>query len=280
MRRVRDDTGRRGHAGQSQRTEGGSTLLRVGSAVSIDEVLGRSRRLGSSDRSEPVTAERRRHRSGGRYAERVPTYSRLLLPSSQESRPRVGLEAACSGIPAIATPIAGVYEALGESALYADRDNPEAWVAHLRSLEEPSFYQARGGLRRARAAQLLPTQTSSSSSVSCTRHLGPRQNGKPTMIRDHSGFEFSEPNWSATRRAQCAVVPRTVRSRDRRQRINGRNSGALQAVGRPAGPQHRGRVTVSRCGSRTKRRCRRCQGRSTALRMPTTSSDRRGSRHG
>lgn len=61
----------------------------------------------------------------------------LLMPSSEEPFGRVGIEAACSGIPVIATPLPGIREALGDAALYARRDDLDHWERHLRSLQEP-----------------------------------------------------------------------------------------------------------------------------------------------
>ena len=80
----------------------------------------------------------------------------LLMPSRSESFGRVGLEAAASGIPTIASPVEGVPEVLGDCALflhpavyrgYADRcvarakavwhlaqDGLAAWNQELRKL--------------------------------------------------------------------------------------------------------------------------------------------------
>lgn len=60
----------------------------------------------------------------------------LLMPSTKEAFGRVGVEAACSGIPTIAAPLPGIREALGDAALYADRDDLAAWERHVRSLQE------------------------------------------------------------------------------------------------------------------------------------------------
>lgn len=64
----------------------------------------------------------------------------LLMPSAIESFGRVGIEAAASGIPVIASPIPGIREALGNAALYADRTNVDAWEHHLRSLDDPVYW--------------------------------------------------------------------------------------------------------------------------------------------
>ena len=78
----------------------------------------------------------------------------LLMPSDHESYGRVGLEAACSGIPTIASPVAGIREALGDAALYADRDDLDQWVTHLRRLDDPAEYARRSDAARARAAEV------------------------------------------------------------------------------------------------------------------------------
>jgi hypothetical protein len=75
----------------------------------------------------------------------------LLVPSSHESFGRVCLEAGCSGIPVIAHPSPGVREALGPVGLYADRDDPDQWVAHLERLDAPAYY--------AQQSELIRTQT-------------------------------------------------------------------------------------------------------------------------
>jgi glycosyltransferase involved in cell wall biosynthesis len=50
----------------------------------------------------------------------------LLMPSSYESYGRAGVEAACSGIPTIAHPTAGLLEALGDGGTFCDRDDLSA----------------------------------------------------------------------------------------------------------------------------------------------------------
>lgn len=81
----------------------------------------------------------------------------LLMPSSYESWGRVAIEAAASGIPTVANPTPGLREALGQSGLFADRGDPEAWVAILRSMETPEIYDRQSELVRARCRELDPT---------------------------------------------------------------------------------------------------------------------------
>lgn len=62
----------------------------------------------------------------------------LLAPSSYESYGRVVVEAACSGIPSIASPTPGLLEALGpDGGEFCDRDDIDAWAAVLRRLSTP-----------------------------------------------------------------------------------------------------------------------------------------------
>lgn len=73
----------------------------------------------------------------------------LLMPSVTESWGRVGVEAMVSGIPVLAAPLPGIREALGEAAVYLPREDPEAWVAEVRRLDEPGAYRAAADRARA-----------------------------------------------------------------------------------------------------------------------------------
>jgi glycosyltransferase involved in cell wall biosynthesis len=80
----------------------------------------------------------------------------VLVPSVYEAYGRVAVEAAVSGIPTIAHPTAGVREAMGDAALWADREDPEAWVRHLTDLADPVYYAERSALARQRFDSLDP----------------------------------------------------------------------------------------------------------------------------
>lgn len=67
----------------------------------------------------------------------------VLMPSTVEPFGRVGLEAAVSGIPTIAAPLPGPREALGDAALYAQRNDIEAWRTALALLDDPIEYARR-----------------------------------------------------------------------------------------------------------------------------------------
>lgn len=64
----------------------------------------------------------------------------LIMPSSYESYGRVAVEASASGIPTVAHPTPGLREALGADGIFADREDPDAWVAALSRLFTPKGY--------------------------------------------------------------------------------------------------------------------------------------------
>ena len=64
----------------------------------------------------------------------------LLVPSKWESFGRVAVEAAYSGIPVIASPNPGSFEALHTAAIYARPSEPDEWVQAIRSLQDPDTY--------------------------------------------------------------------------------------------------------------------------------------------
>ncbi|MDQ1429588.1 MAG: hypothetical protein QOF40_190 [Actinomycetota bacterium] len=80
----------------------------------------------------------------------------LLVPSIYESYGRVGLEAAVSGIPSIAHPSGGVREALGDAALWADRNDLDAWVDAIKTLDDAAVYETYSKRARRRFEQLDP----------------------------------------------------------------------------------------------------------------------------
>ena len=82
----------------------------------------------------------------------------LLMPSTVESYGRAGVEAMASGIPVLAAPLPGIREALGDSAVYVERDDVSRWVAELRRLEDAKAYAAASARARAHAAGLDPAR--------------------------------------------------------------------------------------------------------------------------
>jgi hypothetical protein len=73
----------------------------------------------------------------------------LLAPSVYESFGRVPLEAGVSGIPTIAHPAEGLREALGAAPLWVDRDDIDAWVDAVRSLDDAECFRTRALAARA-----------------------------------------------------------------------------------------------------------------------------------
>lgn len=78
----------------------------------------------------------------------------LLMPSSYESWGRVGIEAACSGVPTIAHPTDGLLEALGPAGIFVDRRKFRLWQAELERLDDPDQYAEASNRARARALEL------------------------------------------------------------------------------------------------------------------------------
>jgi glycosyltransferase involved in cell wall biosynthesis len=65
----------------------------------------------------------------------------LIVPSKYESWGRVGTEAACSGIPVIASPTPGLKESLGNAGVFANPKNPIEWKNAILSLHNESVYK-------------------------------------------------------------------------------------------------------------------------------------------
>lgn len=68
----------------------------------------------------------------------------ILMPSEYESYGRVGIEAACAGIPTIAHPTPGLKEAFGDAGIFIDRNDISAWYAEIdRLLTDEVYYRSR-----------------------------------------------------------------------------------------------------------------------------------------
>lgn len=76
------------------------------------------------------------------------------LPAWGEAWNRCGIEAALSGIPAIAHPAAGIRASLGDAAVYVDRDDLEGWARELRRFDDPAYWAERSAIALARAAEI------------------------------------------------------------------------------------------------------------------------------
>ena len=80
----------------------------------------------------------------------------LLVPSVYEAYGRVALEAAASGIPTLAHPSVGVQEAMGDAAIYVDREDADGWASAIVRLDDPSAYAERSSAARNRFDALDP----------------------------------------------------------------------------------------------------------------------------
>lgn len=81
----------------------------------------------------------------------------ILMPSLYESYGRVGVEAACVGIPTIAHPTPGLKESLGEAGIFYDRDDIPAWHEQLKRLfSDEVYYRKRSDLALQLASKLAP----------------------------------------------------------------------------------------------------------------------------
>lgn len=81
----------------------------------------------------------------------------LLMPSEYESYGRVGIEAACAGIPTIAHPTIGLMEAFGDAGIFLDRDDTAAWQEEIeRLLTDDVYYRKRSDIVLGLAESLDP----------------------------------------------------------------------------------------------------------------------------
>lgn len=81
----------------------------------------------------------------------------LLMPSDYESYGRVGIEAACAGIPTIAHPTPGLEEAFGDAGIFYDRDDIAGWHGEIqRLLKDDVYYRKRTDAVLALAESLDP----------------------------------------------------------------------------------------------------------------------------
>jgi glycosyltransferase involved in cell wall biosynthesis len=78
----------------------------------------------------------------------------LLVPSFYESWGRVGLEAASSGIPVIATATRGLQESLGDAGIFCDPERPAHWAEAIMMLSDSDVYAAYSDMVRRRAEKV------------------------------------------------------------------------------------------------------------------------------
>lgn len=80
----------------------------------------------------------------------------LIAPSAYESWGQIGIEAASSGIPVIASPTPGLKQSLKDGAIFCERDNLDEWVKAIKSLENQKAYAEWGKKAKVRAIELDP----------------------------------------------------------------------------------------------------------------------------
>lgn len=81
----------------------------------------------------------------------------LLMPSDYESFGRVGIEAACCGIPTVAHPTVGLKEAFGEAGIFIDRNEVAAWFNEVeRLMTDDIYYHQRSQIVLDLAAKIDP----------------------------------------------------------------------------------------------------------------------------
>lgn len=140
--------------------KGASLFYRLAAKFPKLKFLGVAGAYGKQDiRKDIPNVEIIPHVASHKMASEVYARTRvLLIPSVYESYGRVGVEAACSGIPAIYHPTEGLTEALGAEGTAADRDNLSAWVAALAGLTTSKGWAEASGRARSLAARLTPTE--------------------------------------------------------------------------------------------------------------------------
>ena len=80
----------------------------------------------------------------------------LLMPSSYESWGRVAIEAACSGIPTIATPTDGLKESLDYAGIFVEYGDIAGYVEEIKRLQDKKEYSKASDLAYKRATELDP----------------------------------------------------------------------------------------------------------------------------
>jgi glycosyltransferase involved in cell wall biosynthesis len=108
----------------------------------------------------------------------------LLMPSDYESYGRVGIEAACAGIPTIAHPTEGLKEAFGDAGIFIDRNDIAAWYVELeRLLTDEVYYRERSRAVLALANALDPESQFDRLEAALIETAQRYQNGVPEAMK-------------------------------------------------------------------------------------------------
>lgn len=83
----------------------------------------------------------------------------LLMPSEYESYGRVGVEAACAGIPTIAHPTPGLKEAFGDAGIFIHRDDVAGYKAEIERLFTDEVYYRKRSDMVLRLAETLDPES-------------------------------------------------------------------------------------------------------------------------
>ncbi len=78
----------------------------------------------------------------------------LLVPSFYESWGRVGMEAASSSIPVIASATPGLQESLGSAGIFRDPERPADWAEAITALSDPDLYATHAEMACVRAEEV------------------------------------------------------------------------------------------------------------------------------
>lgn len=107
----------------------------------------------------------------------------LLMPSEYESYGRVGIEAACAGIPTIAHPTVGLVEAFGDAGIFIDRNDTDAWEAEVIRLLKDEVYYRKRSQDVLQMVERFDPESEFDRLEDALFHTAERVNGeKPTMI--------------------------------------------------------------------------------------------------
>jgi glycosyltransferase involved in cell wall biosynthesis len=79
----------------------------------------------------------------------------IIMPSSHESWGMVAMEAACSGIPTIASTTEGLQESLGFAGVFADLDSVADWIEKINMLDDKKTYERYSTLGKIRSADIF-----------------------------------------------------------------------------------------------------------------------------
>lgn len=131
--------------------KGANTLMALASQMPDRQFLAVEGGYGEQIITAPGTNHRTEARGNIEWMAHTPDIREvfrkskiLLMPSEYESYGRVGIEAACAGIPTICHPTQGLTEAFGDAGIYIDRNDIASWYVEIdRLLTDDVYYHKR-----------------------------------------------------------------------------------------------------------------------------------------